>query len=223
MCGSSSASRNFSVSCPRHPSPQRQHACAVPAEREGSGFRWEADAPSCTHTLHPHAVQLHPALSLHPLPPPHSSVSTLQPAQQPPTQCRRWVPPCRPALSLSLSLSLSLPLPRLGGLCFGTPPAAATQLHSPTQPSLRLSHSLSRERLAQRLSPLQRVLHRMPRGRRWRQWVSGTRDGGETPLQTSVRLGINSGGAGAQRARKIARKHRTRTAGGGQRACTAGS
>jgi hypothetical protein len=52
------------------------HACAVTREV----FRWEADAPSCTHTLHHHAVQLpSSALPVHaPLPPPQSSVSTLQ-------------------------------------------------------------------------------------------------------------------------------------------------
>jgi hypothetical protein len=52
------------------------HACAVTREV----FRWEADAPSCTHTLHHHAAQLPPStLPVHvPLPPPHSSVSTLQ-------------------------------------------------------------------------------------------------------------------------------------------------
>ena len=43
------------------------HACAVRRER-AQGFRWEADAPSCTHTLHPHAAQLPlPALTVHAL------------------------------------------------------------------------------------------------------------------------------------------------------------
>ena len=53
------------------------HACAVTRQV----FRWEADAPSCTHTLHHHAAQLPPsALPVHvPLPPPHSSVSTYPP------------------------------------------------------------------------------------------------------------------------------------------------
>jgi hypothetical protein len=60
----------------------------APSPERAQGFRWEADAPSCTHTLHPHAVQLPPSTTLltalhAPLPSPHSSLQ-LRRLEQPP-------------------------------------------------------------------------------------------------------------------------------------------
>jgi hypothetical protein len=66
----------------------------APSPERAQGFRWEVDAPSCTHT--PCTA---PATRSH-----CTSPTTPQQRQHPPapqrtlTQCRRWVPPCRPAL-----------------------------------------------------------------------------------------------------------------------------
>jgi hypothetical protein len=59
----------------------------------------EAEAPSCTHALHHHAAQLPlPSALVHaPLPPPQQRQHTPAPRRVL-TQCRRSVPPCRPAL-----------------------------------------------------------------------------------------------------------------------------
>jgi hypothetical protein len=82
-----------------HPPARSGGRVDTRVRRHQRGLSVEADAPSCIHT--PCTTTLHSCFS--PLSPytllsHYSSVSTLQLHRGCSPKCRRWVPPCRPAL-----------------------------------------------------------------------------------------------------------------------------